>query len=258
MPSRSRSRSRSPVARTRRPPASLASSFFDYEPDHTQTVAGPSRAGLPRTPTTATFPAPASTMDGSWLSTPMSRPNLRRQISAGAPPASPGAGLGQSLPGTIYVPSSRSRIQPQNDYLANWETLADLMIPSPQEGPSSARKRDGSSPAAALRSSATPSRSTLRQSPVLSMPNLTEAAASEPSVSGILSTSPPIMDSVMESLATAAGDTQEPQVQSATRSPMSVRYGLPEQSHIRLPSGPPQLPPTTPVNRELYQAVVLC
>lgn len=253
MPSRSRSPSRSPWARTRRPPPSLNSSIFEYDEDG-QPAAGPSRSGLPRTPTTATFPAPGSAMDGSWLSTPVSRPVLRRHISAGAPPSSPSAGLGQSLPGSIYVPSSRSRVQPQNDYLANWETLADLMIPTPQEAQSSMRKRDGSSPAAALRSSQ-PSRSTLRQSPVLSVPNLADAAVSEPSMSGILSSSPPNMDSVMESLATAVGDAQEPQAQAATRSPISIRYGATDQ-HIRLPSGPPQLPPTTPSKREYKQSVL--
>lgn len=56
----------------------------------------------------------------------------------------------------------------------------------------------------------------------------------------------------MESFATAMGDTQEPQAPSAGRSPISIRYGATEQQHIRLPSGPPQLPPTTPTKRVYY------
>lgn len=251
MRSRSRSRSRSPMASTRRPPPSIGSSVFEYEED-AQPAAGPSGSDGPRTPTNATFGGgPGSTIDGasqSWLSTPMTRPTLRRHISAGAPGPSSGAGFDQSNAGNGNGFLSRSRVSPQCDYLANWETLADLMVESPQDGPSHPRRRDVSSPAAAMRSSATSSQSTLRQTPVTSMPDLVDAAASDPSMSGILSSSPPTMDSVMDSLASAVTDTQESPAQAPLRSHITIRYGATEQ-HARVPSGPPQTP-STPKQRK--------
>lgn len=256
MPSTSRSPSRSPVARTRRPPASLNSSFFDFEHDHDHghTGAGPSRAGAgdPRTPTTATFSAQGSGLDGSWFSTPMTRPGMRRHVSATIPPSSPNPGLGQSFPGSMYV-SSRGKVLPQNDYLANWETLADLMIPSDHEGPINARKRDGSSPAAALRSSATASRSTLMQSPTLSLPGLPEADDSDVSVSGVLSSSPTNIDNVMDSLASVVADHEEspqPSPRPTPSSPNAIRYRR-SAPHLRVASGPPNLRPPLSTKRRV-------
>lgn len=97
------------------------------------------------------------------------------------------------------------RVEPQNDYLANWESLADLIIPSPDPGPS------GSAPRSPRRVQPSPAsiiggRGLRGASSMLSigrararnipgqLPETDEEDEGDLTFSGVLSSSPPAFD----------------------------------------------------------------
>lgn len=226
------------------------------------------------TPTAPTHPHPWAPRS---VSAQIKRPRLAHRISVGsslfATPgpssASPYGGRGRqfapsSLPSSGWAGPQRDFLQPrtptvppQNDYLADWETLQDLVVPaSDRRSRSPSRRRDHSvgSLRSGYRSLGTPVRPGRTASArIPRVPSVTETDEDEEepgpsSYSAPLSTSPPTFDG-RPSLG-AVGEQMEflesperPSILTMASPPRRIASPLP-QSREEAPNGAPPTPAT--------------